>query len=446
MEQNKSTGEVWLSLRTSGARDLKKYRLATKQANRILRTLARKRKHGYVSLDHYSVQGIYEPTIELKQGQDVISAARVRKTLLTLKEQREDREFKARSQAEARRSLAGRTRLRTTLMSFQLGSLSQAVVIFCPITGIVGKLEMPFAPIALTYEHPLAEAGNVLTLLRWYFSPIAQKEEINYLKQFSTFRIDRQILAGCLMSLLKRRGLLDDSTERETSAVERNMVLQNAGHGTLSDLLKAIVEKWDNPNVWKRMPRLSLDWKTHSPIDSTVTNTLQHYLKVLNGVLEPIEFTSEERAKLFTATATKPKTRVKIYSAATVEHRKIKESKTEAYELFEAIEQKLSIAHRIAVKRTLRDLLLLPASVKAKTALILRALESDLATRSKAAKLADLIMAASNEELMKEATHSFIRDEVSPIPAKSIAEILALKKARKEDKENKDVSQETTND
>lgn len=432
--------EVWLRFRRSGASVVHSLLLEPKRANRLLRTLNRKSRHGHCPLDYCEIQGTYEPTQSLEEAKGIVAYAVANNAVRRAKAQK-IAEADRSSLAEARRSSIGRWRVSTTKMSFQLGNLSQAVIVACPITGIVGKLEMPFAPLVLEQEHPLSKASNVLKMLDWYFSPAQQKAEIEYLKQgHINFKLDRQVLAGCLLSLLRSKSLIDKEA-KDTTALEQNMVLQNAGHSTLSELLKIMVSRWSNPDVWKRVPKLSVEWNTHSTNASTIGYTLNKWAEKIKEALEPVVLTSMERAKLFSATQNKPKVRVKVYTAAAAETRNIKENKTEAYKLLDFLKPHLSIAQRIAVQRTLQQLLLLSSEAKSKTVLLLKSLNLAPIQKDKALALAAIIERSSNESIFKEV--GSVMQEVSPTKTRSIAEILARKKEVRENLEQIRMEQQT---
>jgi hypothetical protein len=444
--EQKDKPEVWFAYRSRGSLDLHKVRVPTKIANRWARKLTRQKvfcynivdesKTGKLTkvrllprLDYIMLEFIHDSSISMKAAKVHLQVSQSN----NYKKAKQERQQETHEDELIARRVSKTGKITTQRMSFHVGHLDQAVILLCPVTGIIGKLEMPYCPVALSYEHPLARPSNVLSLLRYHFSIKGQQAEVHHLATKAELKLDRQVLAGCLLSLLHGKGLLF-AEEAETTAAERNMVLQNAGVLILSDLLKHIVSCWENPAVWKRMPRLSVDWKTHASVHSTIGQTLQSYLKVLRGLFDPLELTAGEQAKIFGATQNKPKHRVKIYSASAVEHRNIRDAKTEAREQYEMLKPHLPVALQVQVSRTLRDLLLLPQDAKSKAAAALRtwaASQKDKPQAAPALSLAASIERATNEKLLEE-MGSFMQ-EVSPVRARSIAEIMASKRARLQD-------------
>jgi len=331
-----------------------------------------------------------------------------------------------------------------TKMSFRTGSLEQDVIIFCPVTGIIGKLEMPWLPVNLSYVHPLADAKNVLLLLRKYFER-KRVDNSNYLVtsemlQKMFLEIDRQVLAGCVLSLLREKHLL--RTEVETTAVEQNLVLQNAGSDILCRLLSAILERWENPQVWKRMPGLNVEYSLFADARdgeySThigIAPTLQEYTKLLRNALNPEELTREEAAKIFAAQkrAIFAGRRIKIYSASAVQHRNIKDTKSEAYKLLDQIKPQLTIVLRTRLSKALRDMLVLPIEYKFKLANELFHAHVDAVSVSARDTLARILQSSTTDRILDEI--GTLSQEVSPTSTKrTIAEILAAKQAKAEDK------------
>ncbi len=432
------SSEVWFSYRSAGSDTVHRIRTTGIVANRWLRKLNRLNKHAArkgksVRVDHMSVEGVFEPTPSLKKAKihlQVSQSLNYREAQVKKAQEQEEQEIVA-------RHVSRTGKISTQRMSFHVGKLEQTVIILCPVTGIVGKLEMPYCPVAMQYEHPLAKAGNCLNLLRYYFSMAGQKDDVLFISKHGAPKLDRQTLAGCLLSLLKAKNLLWDLGD--STASERNMVLQNAGHNVLSDLLKAIVCYWDNPQVWNRLPRLSVDWSVHGKADANIAGTLQGYEKLIRTALDPQALTQEEQAKIFAAQARRREqaTRynsVRIYSAQTVETRKIKEAKTEGRELFEVLKPHLPIALKLSVQRTLQNLLLLPAEAKTKAASQLRVLFVGKPQASVAIKLAAVIEAAKNERLFADLGTLSIDSGVGAPPVKSIKDILEAKRAKQQDK------------
>lgn len=450
--KERESKEVWLSYRSKGTNDVRRMLVPGKVANRYLKKLqpssrfiwdivtpaASKRRLNRVApssrVDFLRVDGVYE-------GEIVKKALKEAKIHLQVAQSRNYQQEKLReiAEQEAKEALANKIlrggRTSTQRMSFHVGRLDQSVIVLCPITGIVGKLEMPYCPVALSYEHPLAKPGNVLTFLRYHFSLQGQQADLAYLKNEARLKVDRQTMAGCLLSLLRGKHLLKE--DGETTAAERNMVLQNAGYDILASLCKEMVRVWDNYQVWSKMPKLSVEWKTHSGTESTIGFALGNYYKIMKAVLDPTsELSKEEQAKLFAVNrpqSTKAKG-IRVYSASAVEFRKIKETKGEASTLLDELTPHMKLVDRLFVSKIVRQLLIMPLDQKLKASRLLRGLFIGRPQAAVAKELANMIERASNESILGEL--QTLSMEVSPMPNKSLADILAVKKAKKEDKEN----------
>lgn len=309
-----------------------------------------------------------------------------------------------------------RTRRVTDRVSFHAGKMQQDVMVFCQVTGIFGKLEFPSLPIYLSYEHPLAKAGNALTVIR------ALRKERNAEK------LDRQVLAGLVLSLLGAKGLL--RTQDDSTAVERNTVLQGCGVESLLHLCYLIEGYWDNPQVWKRMPGLNVSYLTHKEFPGTIGEAVTNYSKILSSILDPESLTQEDQARIFAAQRRKAtgliRNKIRVHSAAAVEERHIKESRDEIRDLFEILKPHLSIVQRTQVQNVVRNLLIMPTSSKMQVASTLRNAFIGMPQATPANDLAKLIENSSNEKLLSD-IGSFTQ-ETSPVKYKSIAEILAAKK------------------
>jgi hypothetical protein len=195
---------------------------------------------------------------------------------------------------------------------------------------------------------------------------------------------------------------------------------------------------WENPNVWKRMPHLNIEYLTFR--DQTVgtgniSEVLNGYTKILREILNPHELTSEERAKIFEVQKRQQVysgRRVRIYSASAVQHRQIKESKTEAYEILETLKPHLSIVLRTKIVKVLREMLILPMATKQKTANELGLAKVPEVLYGLKKQLIQIILASSTDRILDEI--GTLSQEVSPLPKRSIADILAVKRAKAEDK------------
>lgn len=80
---------------------------------------------------------------------------------------------------------------------------------YCPITGIILEIGIPFLPpsILLTYKNPLADMANAIGIMSLPYSSIAKTKT--------------EVLAGCLLTILQHHDLIQD----KLSSVERNEIL-----------------------------------------------------------------------------------------------------------------------------------------------------------------------------------------------------------------------------
>lgn len=140
--------------------------------------------------------------------------------------------------------------------------------ITCPITGITFTISEPAIPgYIFNHLHPLAsfeEASKVI------------HQNLKALKS-----LDQQILAGLVISIYKHWSLLDT---KKLSGLEANLILRGAGHEILLECLN--LSKSFTPIILRFAPSYSLDWQTHQDSQS-IAESLQAYLTILRNIVYP---------------------------------------------------------------------------------------------------------------------------------------------------------------
>lgn len=151
------------------------------------------------------------------------------------------------------------------------------LTISCSITGISLVILSPFFEIkgySLSYNNPLAYGEN--------FKPIA-------LLPLSTLvTMDKSILAGVLLAIMKRRELLALSPKNENpsclTSVEQNILLQELAPLYLVDLIKFFI-----PITRKQallIPKIALSPKQDSELQkSSLKDLLKNYKSVVTSIL-----------------------------------------------------------------------------------------------------------------------------------------------------------------
>jgi len=422
---------VWFRYRSTGSNDVSSLFLSGVEANRLLRKILKKQHQSYIdlntatqrchsTLDYLHVEGVYE--------HDYTKDSKI--TILRGTKGDETR----RRTRYIPEGITTRT-VRDTFkhMAFHASKLDNAVLLFCPTTGICGTLEMPALPVALVYTHPLATVGNALACIR----AIAGENVIK--------RIEHQVYAGLVLSLLKGKELIRKA-EGETTAAEQNMVLQGAGNLVLHSLCSTIARLWDNVNVWDKVPSLNVDWSVHAKVNYggvNIAQVLQAYTRIIQDTLNPLALTSEDQARYMSAKRDRttwlghgrPPSYIKIHSASAVQARNIKDSKVQARKMYDNIQYSLPVITRILIGKVIKDLMILPERHKQSAAEKLEDASDNMPALQAAValELAEVIRQAKNERILDE-MGSFMQ-EVSPKPIKSIAEILEQKRIAREEKE-----------
>lgn len=138
----------------------------------------------------------------------------------------------------------------------------------CPITGITFIISEPAIPgHTFNHLHPLAsfdEASKV----------IDQKSIL--LKS-----LDQQVIAGLVISIYKHWSLLDT---KKLSGLEANLILRGAGPELLLECLN--LSKSFSTIILRFAPSYSLDWQTHQDSQS-IAESLQAYLTILRNIVHP---------------------------------------------------------------------------------------------------------------------------------------------------------------
>lgn len=176
---------------------------------------------------------------------------------------------------------------RNTAYSFNAKSLEQDILVFCPITGICSRLETVWLPIHLTQEHPLADWRNAIACL----DSLADTNRWN--------RAPEQMLAGCVLSLLKQKDKVTDFPN--SSAAEANMMLQGAGHGLLVKLLQTINSRWQSDATWLRVPKLSFDLTAYQYPEVSMSAAVSRLERIIRKALMQDELPKADTAEVYKA-------------------------------------------------------------------------------------------------------------------------------------------------
>lgn len=144
----------------------------------------------------------------------------------------------------------------------------------CPITGITFTISEPAIP-GYTFNH---------------LHPIASFEEASKVIIHSTSlkNLDQQVLAGLVISIYKHWSLLDT---KRLSGLEANLILRSAGPILLLECLN--LSKSFSSIILRFAPSYSLDWQTHQDSQS-IAESLQTYLTILRNIVYPTIHTKAE--------------------------------------------------------------------------------------------------------------------------------------------------------
>lgn len=139
----------------------------------------------------------------------------------------------------------------------------------CPITGITFTISEPAIPgYIFNHLHPLASFEEASKVIH-QSAPVSLKS------------LDQQILAGLVISIYKHWALLDT---KKLSGLEANLILRGAGPELLLECLN--LSKSFTPIILRFAPSYSLDWQTHQDSQS-IAESLQAYLTILRNIVHP---------------------------------------------------------------------------------------------------------------------------------------------------------------
>lgn len=273
---------------------------------------------------------------------------------------------------------------------------------YCPITGIILEIGIPFLPpsILLTYRNPLADMTNAIGIMSLPYSTIAKTKT--------------EILAGCLLTILQHHDLIQD----KLSSVERNEILCTFPAFDIYTLARTIIS-YSERRI-STFPRLSLK--------ECCSFSIPELLKIYNKTC--IESDPVERIEtIITILKTKETKQVK-----TVEKELTQETRKRIKELVGIIIKENIMSSRLNTllhhSYQSTNLKLMPVDMK-------RAIieKLDAMNHNKADELANIISSFIVEE--KEIESGLA--EISYGKRKTIREILAEKKEQKqEEKDNSD--------
>lgn len=180
-----------------------------------------------------------------------------------------------------------RTSNGNTGYAFHAKNLDCDLLIACPVTGMVSKMQSVWLPIALSQKHPLSEYKNALSV-------IAALEKS---KQWP--KAESQLIAGCVLSLLTVKGKVGDFPN--SSASEANMMLQSAGALQLQELATIIHTRWDSEATWLRVPKLSFDLTAYSTPQASMTSVVSGYIRKIRKAFSLDELPEADRAEVYKA-------------------------------------------------------------------------------------------------------------------------------------------------
>jgi len=304
---------------------------------------------------------------------------------------------------------------------YHIKSLDQHTIVSCPVTGICFEVSMPSIPVFLQQHHPLANTGNVLKTLEWFFETSEVPDRIS--------ELDTSVLAGILLVLLRMKHIL---IEQETSALAENALLQHIPRGTLCHYIKSIWHGKEQNKVWQNMPKLRLNAEGQS-----VLATLESWFKTLNAHFIGKTIDTDTAAKLFESTRNKSPAQktLRIYSAEVSQHKKLNGSKEAAQFLYKQLASSMNPTLRVLVKRTIANLIVITAGQKETLS---EAISHQFIThptlKDKAKQLIDVLSGVHTEHIaqgLERVSDLFGNDSVTTTPKRSMAEILAAKAAQR---------------
>lgn len=315
----------------------------------------------------------------------------------------------------------------TVLSSFQREKKLLAV---CEITGLAITIGAPACSLAMEYKNPLAEIKNILSLIEGK----------------ALHSLENEILAGILLALLKRSNLI----EGKLSSVEQNAILQTASRKTLIDSIELLARISKNKALI--CPRLSLD--SHILIeDKTFENVLVsklliNFLSIIKERLFGEIYLDSSRTSALTFTSfTSPKTK-KGGTALTPE------VKAELRNRIEALKEENTVSDKILsllkISLTGDNLLSLLADGGIGDKIIEKLKLYDSAA---SISVVEALIAIKKNLTAKDTAQQYFTKDFSSVSdasisksRKTLAEILAEKKASKVSTEIKEIKEEKQED
>jgi len=172
--------------------------------------------------------------------------------------------------------------------NFSTGKLDNDVLIHCPITGMISTLRTcGIYGIVLDHKHPAASAENAIKLLT------AAKNNK------SQDKIEVQLMAGCVLSLLSAKG--KTTGYPNSSATEANMLLQSAGTDILWQFADVIMARWDSDATWIRVPKLSFDLVAYSQAQQSMAMVISRHTRIIRKALSLDELPAADTAEVYKA-------------------------------------------------------------------------------------------------------------------------------------------------
>lgn len=274
---------------------------------------------------------------------------------------------------------------------------------YCPITGIILEIGIPFLPssILLTYKNPLADMTNAIGIMSLPYSAIAKTKT--------------EVLAGCLLTILQHHDLIQD----KLSNVERNEILCTFPAFDIYTLARTILS-YSERRI-STFPRLSLK--------ECCSFSIPELLKIYNELC--IKSDAVERIETIQAVfhiPTKPRQTKIVEKEITQETRKRIKELVSCIVIENIVTPKFSTVLNFLYQGS--TLKLMPTETKKIIIAKLDAMEKDNAD-----ELSNIIFDSIVEE--KEIQESEI-SEISYSKRKTIREILAEKQAKKEKEEKQE--------
>ena len=172
--------------------------------------------------------------------------------------------------------------------NFTAKPLDSEILLNCKISGMISTMHCAnMAGMLLECNHPIADSSNALKVI----GEIAKQKSHN--------KVESQLLAGCILSLLSSKGKTTNFPN--SSATEANMLLQSAGNENLWNLAEIIMLRWNNDATWIRVPKFSFDLTAYSFPHQNMTAIVSRYAKFIRKALSLDELPAAETAEIYKA-------------------------------------------------------------------------------------------------------------------------------------------------